>query len=280
MATSDVPVTRNAEGMRICNTEGCDGKHRARGMCVGCFNRSHRAAQKAAGLSAATGAPLRNRPRAGRICVVGDCPRAVHAGDWCHSHYKSHAPRSRSCTRPGCAKPFHAQGLCSDHYEAARRSGHLDVVRPVGRPVAERFADYQAAPDAAGCRVWVGSIDKYSGRGSFTLEGSQATQAHRAAWLLQHGDLPVDEHGKSLPFDHMCRVGRCTNPGHLQPVTTKENSRRGMVASGHRPITAQDPWFWVALNAWRHGADNFPARVVSKPSRVKVIQISDGQVAA
>ena len=46
------------------------------------------------------------------------------------------------------------------------------------------------------------------------------------------------------------------------------------VAHGTGKITQADMgWFWVALNAWRRGADNFSARVVTKHSRVTVIEI-------
>lgn len=49
--------------------------------------------------------------------------------------------------------------------------------------------------------------------------------AYRAYYMLFIG--PIDE-GKQL--DHLCRNRKCVNPSHLEPVTLKENVRRGLTA--------------------------------------------------
>jgi hypothetical protein len=36
------------------------------------------------------------------------------------------------------------------------------------------------------------------------------------------GSIPAD-----LQLDHLCRVRNCVNPAHLEPVTPRENVRRG-----------------------------------------------------
>lgn len=51
--------------------------------------------------------------------------------------------------------------------------------------------------------------------------------AHRHAYELLKNPIPQ---GKEL--DHLCRNRECVNPSHLEPVTHKENQRRGNGFSG------------------------------------------------
>ncbi len=46
--------------------------------------------------------------------------------------------------------------------------------------------------------------------------------AHRA--IYEHARGPV---ARELLLDHECRNRRCCNPWHLEPVTVRENTRRG-----------------------------------------------------
>lgn len=45
--------------------------------------------------------------------------------------------------------------------------------------------------------------------------------AHRVFYEEKHGTIASDLH-----LDHLCRVRRCVNPGHMEPVTPRENVRR------------------------------------------------------
>lgn len=52
--------------------------------------------------------------------------------------------------------------------------------------------------------------------------GGRTVNAHRLAYEAFVGPVP-----EGLELDHLCRVRRCVNPNHLEPVTRSENMRRG-----------------------------------------------------
>lgn len=52
--------------------------------------------------------------------------------------------------------------------------------------------------------------------------------AHRLAYENLVGDVP-----DGLQLDHLCRVRNCVNPEHLEPVTSRVNTQRGMAAMTH-----------------------------------------------
>lgn len=70
---------------------------------------------------------------------------------------------------------------------------------------------------ATPCHIWQGNI---SPQGYGKMKGGIST--HVWFWEQAHGPVPA---GKEI--DHLCRVRRCCNPEHLEPVTRAENSRRG-----------------------------------------------------
>lgn len=53
------------------------------------------------------------------------------------------------------------------------------------------------------------------------LDG-RLVSAHREMYERIVGPIPPE-----LQLDHLCRNRRCVNPGHLEPVTCKENIVRG-----------------------------------------------------
>lgn len=60
---------------------------------------------------------------------------------------------------------------------------------------------------------WPYGIVQYRGR---------MQMAHRVAYMLYRGEIP-----QGAQLDHLCRNTLCVNPWHLEPVTAKENIRRG-----------------------------------------------------
>lgn len=73
------------------------------------------------------------------------------------------------------------------------------------------------------CWIWSNGSDENYGKVS--VDGRDRP-AHRVMYEEQVGPIP-----SGLEIDHLCRVRRCVNPEHLEPVTAKENVRRAMSLS-------------------------------------------------
>lgn len=77
--------------------------------------------------------------------------------------------------------------------------------------------------DANGCWLWTGYLFR-SGYGQIWISGGgdKKRLAHRISYETFIGPVPTN-----LELDHLCRVRRCVNPDHLEPVTHRENVLRG-----------------------------------------------------
>jgi hypothetical protein len=84
---------------------------------------------------------------------------------------------------------------------------------------AERF--WQRVDAAGDCWIWTAYTDA-AGYGVFR-EGTLRLRAHRVAYELLIGPIP-----EGLVIDHLCRNTSCVNPSHLEPVTTRVNTLRGV----------------------------------------------------
>ncbi len=82
------------------------------------------------------------------------------------------------------------------------------------------WAKVYAAP--SGCWLWRGARTS-TGYGNFALwKEGRWVKPHRYAYEQMVG--PV---GEGLVLDHLCRTPLCVYPLHLEPVTQRENVRRG-----------------------------------------------------
>lgn len=95
---------------------------------------------------------------------------------------------------------------------------------PRPTPVIDRLLA-NVKEDEHGCWIWTGYC-KPAGYGQITPGKdewhSRTAYTHVIAYHFLVGPVPE---GKQL--DHLCRVRRCCNPEHLEPVTSGVNTKRG-----------------------------------------------------
>lgn len=72
-----------------------------------------------------------------------------------------------------------------------------------------------------GCHEWLGSVN-HAGYGQFEMNKKRWI-VHR--WTYEYFVGPIPE---GMDLDHLCRNRRCCRYDHLEPVTRKENLRRGV----------------------------------------------------
>jgi hypothetical protein len=77
------------------------------------------------------------------------------------------------------------------------------------------------------CWEWTAG-KKPAGYGAFA-DGYTTVLAHRFAYELLVGPIP-----EGLHIDHLCRNRACVNPAHMEPVSTAENTRRGMAGGAYQ----------------------------------------------
>lgn len=96
----------------------------------------------------------------------------------------------------------------------------------------------ECRPDLGPCWLWRGKIDRdgygMSSTPRLRMDVAKTPRAHRVACLDRFDSIQA-----STPvLDHLCRVRHCVNPEHLEPVTTQENSLRGI---GHNSLKTHCP---------------------------------------
>lgn len=126
------------------------------------------------------------------------------------------------CSIVGCTGAATRRGWCRTHYVRWSRHGDpLTVKRPTGRPrltLRGLLARVTWQPD--GCWQWTGALN--NGYGIIGQDGT-TRRVHRVVYEALRGPVPV-----GLDLDHLCRNRACCNVTHLEPVTRRENLRRGI----------------------------------------------------
>ena len=82
------------------------------------------------------------------------------------------------------------------------------------------FDDMYIPEPNSGCWIWIRAIN--GGYGNYAVS-RKAVRAHRYAYEREFGKIP-----EGLELDHLCRNTFCVNPQHLQAVTHRVNSLRGI----------------------------------------------------
>jgi len=122
----------------------------------------------------------------------------------------------------------------------------------VREPLQDRLERYSVAIPFAGCIVWTGAVDKL-GYGRIGMQG-KSKLAHRISYQHYVGEIPV-----GLELDHLCRNTSCINPNHLEPVTRKVNTDRGLCAETNRKRFA-------AMTHCKHGHEFTPENTYLHPT--------------
>ncbi len=90
------------------------------------------------------------------------------------------------------------------------------------KPILDRLLQFVLPEPMSGCWLWIGALNT-SGYPVISVN-LKCDYAHRLSYRLVFGAIPED-----LDLDHKCRVPCCVNPWHLEPVTPRENTRRGLI---------------------------------------------------
>lgn len=85
----------------------------------------------------------------------------------------------------------------------------------------ERIERRIAIDEITNCWNWTAGKDE-RGYGRVAIGANKYKRSHRAYYELVVGQVP-----DGLVLDHLCANPSCLNPAHLEPVTQKENVRRG-----------------------------------------------------
>lgn len=137
-----------------------------------------------------------------------------------------------------CGKPSLARHLCRNHYYQAREAGTLERHAKIGPN--EVFWS-RVKKTHKGCWEWTGNKNDY-GYGIFILPGEKRVRAHRYAFELTHGPIPI-----GLVIMHSCDNPPCINPAHLAAGPKSANNRDAVTKrrhafgekNGHARLTAE-----------------------------------------
>lgn len=95
-----------------------------------------------------------------------------------------------------------------------------------GATVVEKLLTKAVGDVETHCWIWQGAL---SNKGYGQICTDRTRSAHRVSYETFVGPVPL-----GMQLDHLCRNRACINPGHLEPVTAKENQQRGWIARSSR----------------------------------------------
>jgi hypothetical protein len=93
--------------------------------------------------------------------------------------------------------------------------------------IAERLDRHSIPEPNSGCWLWIGGSRNAYGHGCMGI-GGRTVMAHRAAWMVKHGDIP-----EGMLVLHRCDTPGCINPDHLF-LGTQQDNENDKVAKGRQ----------------------------------------------
>lgn len=105
--------------------------------------------------------------------------------------------------------------------------GHRDVIGRIPKPIEDFYEVVDHGHDTP-CWIWSGALHGSNERYRYGCirRGKRLYPAHRFIYEQLRGPIPA-----GLVLDHLCRVTQCVNPDHVEPVTQRENMRRGALGA-------------------------------------------------
>lgn len=132
----------------------------------------------------------------------------------------------RVCSVGDCYRRAKAHGMCDTHLWRLKRGKPMDApIRPNSHSSLEERL-WGRVTKTSTCWLWTGNVTRQGYGRVQPGDGRPTMGVHRLAYELLVGPIP-----EGLVLDHLCRVPRCVNPSHLEPVTNAENLRRGVSPS-------------------------------------------------
>lgn len=131
----------------------------------------------------------------------------------CQNEFVSNRTWKRFCSTA-------CQELTSSRRYKAKHKNPLRTrhsTKNMGRPLFEFEDRGYKTP----CYIWKRHVCKKSGYGG-VRRNSRRMAAHTWIYEMANGSVP-----DGLELDHLCRVRECVRPDHLEPVTSRINTRRG-----------------------------------------------------
>lgn len=119
-----------------------------------------------------------------------------------------------------------------------------DFLESLIRQTARETVEEQKAKDelvfrifkSVGCIEWKKYIDS-NGYGKMRLSSPRANEgAHRVSYKTFVGEIPA-----GMVLDHLCRNRACINPAHLEVVTQRENTLRGIGPTAKHAMATHCP---------------------------------------
>lgn len=121
----------------------------------------------------------------------------------------------------GCTDFSRGTPVTREQAQIGTRVRSLVEFSGVPKGMSEYFDSLYIPEPNSGCWLWMGSISR-AGYGWLNY-GGLSVYAHRFSYIRKHGSIPAQCY-----LDHLCRVHCCVNPSHLEAVSPRTNSLRGI----------------------------------------------------